>query len=62
MDSRKHGYRGSVPIMRVIDMGVFRGYVPINHHWINDDPETYYKASNSVAIYKQSNIKYRKNY
>lgn len=62
MDNRKHGYRGSVPIMRVIDMGVFRGYVPINHHWINDDPEAYYKASNSVAVYKQSNNKYRKNY
>ena len=34
--------------MLVIDNGVFRGYVPVNHHWINNDPNTYFKASNSV--------------
>ena len=34
--------------MQVIGDGIFRGYVPINHHWINDDPATYYDASNSV--------------
>lgn len=42
-------------------MGVFRGYIPINHHWISEDPEIYYKASNSVPVYKKKqNLK--KNY
>jgi len=59
-NNKRHGYKGGVPIMQVIDMGVFRGYVPINHHWVNADPESYYKASNSVAVYKQGG-KYRKN-
>lgn len=34
--------------MQVIDDGVFRGYIPINHHWINDDPNAYFEASKSV--------------
>ena len=45
---RKHGMRGGLHIMQVIDMGVFQGYVPINHHWINDDPNAYFEASDSV--------------
>ncbi len=52
-ENKKHGYRGGVPIMQVVDMGVFRGYIPINHHWISEDPEIYYKASNSVPVYKK---------
>lgn len=52
-ENKKHGYRGGVPIMQVVDMGVFRGYIPINHHWISEDPEIYYKASNSVSVYKK---------
>ncbi len=60
-ENKKHGHKGGVPIMQVIDMGVFRGYVPINHHWINEDPEEYYKASNSVSVYKQ-NQNYKKKY
>lgn len=47
--SRKHRYSGGLPTVQVVDDGVFRGYVPINHHWINDDPGIYYDASNSVA-------------
>lgn len=34
--------------MRVIDDGVFRGYIPINHHWISDDPNKLFEASNSI--------------
>lgn len=34
--------------MQVIDDGIFRGYVPINHRWTNDDPTAYYNASDSV--------------
>ncbi len=46
--NRRHGMRGGLPIMQVIDDGIFSGYVPINHHWANDDPAEYYKASDSV--------------
>lgn len=38
LEHRRHGYYGALPAMRVINDGVFRGYIPINHHWINDDP------------------------
>lgn len=48
LDNRKHHVRGRLPTMQVIGDGIFRGYVPINHHWINDDPNAYYQASNSV--------------
>ena len=34
--------------MHVIDEGIFGGFLPINHHWVNDDPGTYYDISNSV--------------
>jgi len=45
-ENRKHHMRGGVPKMHVIDEGVFRGFVPINHHWVNNDSNTYYNASN----------------
>lgn len=61
IENKKHGYKGGVPIMQVVDIGVFQGYIPINHHWINEDPEIYYKASNSVQVYK-NNKSVRKNY
>ena len=48
LENRKHHVRGRLPTMQVIGDGIFRGYVPINHHWINDDPASYYEASNSV--------------
>lgn len=60
LNNKRHGYRGGVPLMQVVDNGALCGYVPINHHWVNADPESYYKASNSVAVYKQSNGKVRK--
>lgn len=47
--NRKHHVRGRLPTMHVIEEGVFRGYIPVNHHWINDDPHSYYNASNSVS-------------
>ena len=47
--NRKHHMLGSLPAMHVIDEGVFRGYIPINHHWINDDPKVYYDISNTVT-------------
>ena len=48
MENRKHHIRGGLPAMHVIDEGIFRGFIPINHHWVNDDPGTYYDISNSV--------------
>lgn len=48
MANRRHHLRGALPTVQVIDDGIFRGYVPINHHWVNSDPNTYFDASNSV--------------
>lgn len=49
IENRKHHVHGTLPLLHVIDEGIFRGYIPINHHWINDDPSVYYDISNSVA-------------
>ena len=46
--NRRHHVRGALPTVQVIDDGIFRGYIPINHHWVNADPNTYFDASNSV--------------
>ena len=48
LENRKHHLRGTLPSMHVIDEGIFRGFIPINHHWVNDDPSIYYDMSNSV--------------
>lgn len=48
LDNRKHHIRGGLPVMNVIDEGIFRGFIPINHHWVNDDPNIYYDISNSI--------------
>ena len=49
IENRKHHIRGGLPRMHVIDEGIFRGYLPINHHWVNDDPNVYYDISNSIT-------------
>ena len=36
-------------MFHVINEGIFRGFTPINHHWVHDDPDVYYDMSNSVA-------------
>ena len=48
LENRKHHLRGTLPQMQVIDEGIFKGFIPINHHWVNDDPNIYYDISNSV--------------
>ncbi len=48
LENHKHHVRGGLPTMQVIGGGVFRGYVPVNHHWTNDDPFSYYAASSSA--------------
>lgn len=60
LNNKKHGYKGAIPLMQVVESGALCGYVPINHHWVNADPESYYKASNSVSVYKQGNSRTRK--
>ena len=49
LENKKHHLRGGLPVLHVIDNGIFRGFVPVDHHWINDDPNTYFEASNSVG-------------
>ena len=46
LENRKHHMRGGLPMLHVIDEGIFRGFNPINHHWVNEDPGTYYDISN----------------
>lgn len=47
--NRRHHVSGGLPIMHVIHDGVFHGFVPINHHWVNDDPDSYYQASETAG-------------
>ena len=55
--NRKHHIRGTLPSLHVIDEGIFRGFIPINHHWINDDPNVYYDISNSIGqSYREKQI------
>ena len=49
IENRKHHSYGTLPLLHVINEGLFRGFIPINHHWINDDPNIYYDISNSVT-------------
>ena len=48
-ENRKHHVYGALPSLQVINEGIFRGFIPINHHWVNDDPNIYYDISNSVS-------------
>ena len=48
LENRRHHHFSAYPTLQVIDDGVFRGYVPINHHLINDNPNSLFEASNSV--------------
>jgi len=49
LEQHRHGYKGRMPTIQVIESGIFKGYVPVNHHWINENPTLYYEASNSVS-------------
>lgn len=48
IENRKHHMQGAFPSFHVIDGGIFSGYIPIDHHWVNDDPNIYYDISNTV--------------
>jgi len=60
IENRRHGLRGGYPIMHVIDDGVFRGFVPINHHWVNDDPDVYFDASESAVQFGSTQRRIRR--
>ncbi len=48
LQNKKHHLRGALPSLQVIDDGIFCGFVPINHHWVNDEPGPYFDCSNSI--------------
>ncbi len=54
LQDRRQGMRGGLHYMRVIDDGVFAGYVPINHHWSSSTADAYYEASDSVKVPKMA--------
>ena len=49
IENRRHNSFATLPALDVIRGGIFRGYLPINHRWINEDPKIYYDISNSVS-------------
>lgn len=56
LKNRKHHMYGTLPMLNVIGNGIFRGYIPINHHWVNDDPNVYYSITSSIT----KKVKYKK--
>lgn len=58
MRSHILGNRGAFHTTQVVDAGMFKGYVPIDSHWENNDPIVYFNASSEV---KQQTIKQRIN-
>lgn len=54
LENRKHHVQGTLPLLHVIDEGIFQGFIPINHHWINDDPNIYYDISNSIGNHSRA--------
>jgi site-specific DNA recombinase len=61
LENKKHHVRDGLPVIKVIDEGIFRGFVPINHHWINDDSSVYFDATNSMET-KDNTQKIRRSY
>lgn len=49
LEHKKHHVRDGLPVVKVIAEGVFRGFIPINHHGINDGPGVYDDAASRVA-------------
>lgn len=52
LDCRRHKIM-TLPSVHVIEDGIFTGYVPVNYHWINDDPNVYFEASNSIDSFNR---------
>ena len=56
LDEKRKGMRGGLHYMHVVDEGIFRGYVPVDHHWVNEDPDVYYETSESVRETKSDKL------
>ncbi len=56
LENKRRHARG-MPTFNVINEGIFRGFVPVNHRWVSDDPSAYYEASNSVQSSRPQRIK-----
>lgn len=52
LDNAKYGNKSILPELRVIDRGIFQGFVTVNPRWAGFKEAEYYKASKSV--YPQS--------
>lgn len=48
LNNSKYGNRSILPELRVIDSGLFRGFVTINPRWAGFKPADYYQASASI--------------
>ena len=55
MDNAKYGNRGFLPQLKVIDSGIFKGYVGINPRWASFKASDYLKASLSVYTEEERN-------
>ena len=53
LEAKHKGMRGGLHYMHVVDEGIFRGYVPIDHRWINDDPDIYFKRRRACRRTKE---------
>lgn len=48
LNNSKYGNRSILPVLRVIDSGLLRGFVTINPRWAGFKPADYYQASASI--------------
>ncbi len=48
LDNAKYGNKSILPELRVIDSGIFKGFVVINPRWAGFQENEYYQASHSV--------------
>lgn len=55
MDNAKYGHKSILPELRVIDSGIFRGFVTINPRWAGFKAGDYYNAALSVYEHNDGN-------
>nr|MBQ4455171.1 recombinase family protein [Clostridia bacterium] len=54
LDNAKYGNKSVLPELRVIESGIFKGYVVINPRWGGFKPEDYINASRSALVVTES--------
>lgn len=55
MDNAKYGHTSILPELRVIDSGIFRGFVTVNPRWAGFKEADYYNAALSVYEHEEGN-------